>query len=92
MHPWQVRESQASWMRLCTALRRGSCATRLTEAVVDQKIERMPVAGNSELALWVLKLLQALYGHGVEVAAVGRVLREHGGPARDEAVDERHPR
>ena len=35
-----------------------------------QVVESVPIAGDGELALGVVQLLKAFYGHGVEVACV----------------------
>ena len=39
----------------------------LTEAVLDEEIEGVPVTGYAELGLWVVELLEAFNGDSVEV-------------------------
>lgn len=60
-----------------------------TEAAVDEEVESVAVAGVcGSGAVW-RKLLEALDGHGAEVAGEGGVLSKHDGALGHEAVYQR---
>lgn len=67
-HPPQPGTLQVVKKGISSRIQRCSKVGALTEAIVHEKVERMPVAGDGELALGIVQLLKAFYGDGVEVA------------------------